>query len=134
MEEDIKNCIDNKFDKIIKTLKWIGTLLVVILVAFGGIIGANTVRSVKNKASIDRYEIAVREMVTKQQLGRIVEFSKIRKELVMAALAGHTEEDIKLLWKKLEDLETFVIEDDYGQYYRSAQDEDYREKVRKQYD
>lgn len=117
MDKDVERYIDGKFESIIKTLKWIGVLLVSILLSFAAVIGANTIRSVKNKSHVVRHEIALQEMVTKKQMSRLIEISRLRKEIIITALGGAQTAEINALWKGLEELENLVAEDDYGIYY-----------------
>lgn len=119
MEHDVEIYINGKFNDIIKTLKWIGILLVSILLSFSAVIGTNTIRSVKNKEKVERHELAIKEMVTKQQMSRLIEVSRLRKEIIMTVL-GDSEADIDALWRELEELERVIVEDDYGIYFRGA--------------
>ena len=115
------------------TLKWGIIILIGILTTFGSVVGANTIRSVKNKKDIDRYKLAIQEMVTKQQMSRLIEFSKIRKDIIKATMSEHSDEELDILWSRLEDIERMVIEDDYGFYLRGVEEESYKDKIKKQY-
>lgn len=125
MSEEVRKYIDKKFENLYTTLRWGTLILITILLGFGTTIGFNTRKSVVNSGNIERHELALKEMVTKQQMERLIEFSTIRKELVMTYFDGEPnreaiEDKIDALWKRLDLVESNVVRDDYGMYFRNA--------------
>jgi IS1 family transposase len=86
-----------------------------------------------NKRDVERHALALQQMVTKQQMERLIEFSKLRKEVVLMALGSSSEEDVNLLWLRLEELESTILRDDYGMYLRGASDGKYKEEIKNRY-
>ena len=121
--------IDSKFDKIISNIKWGVGILITILLVFSSAIGANTIRSLNNKGKVEAHESVLENTVTKSQMERLIQFSNLKKEVVMTVLEGRTEDEIDALWSKLEELEMMVINDDYGVYFRESSTGSYKEKI-----
>lgn len=124
--------IDGKFDKLVVNIRWgIGSVITIMLV-LSTVVGANSLRGVKNRAAIEvnsanivLHSVILSETVTKKQMERLIQFSALKKEIVMMVLEGRTDE-INSLWEELQKLEQTVINDDYG-FYGNV--ESYKERV-----
>jgi heme/copper-type cytochrome/quinol oxidase subunit 2 len=117
--------LDQKFDEL-KTriegyLRWAMGIIIVILLAFAGVISSNTVRSVKNSVQLERHANALNEIVTKQQFIRFFQIQKIKEDIITGMIADSSKAYIKEKFREMNEIERMIIEDDYGEYFNHAQ-------------
>lgn len=108
MDDNIRDYIDSKFDKLTGVLKWIGAALITILMGMGSVVIANKIQVSNQSFKIEVIKSAQDEQLYK--LMWIIELQEIQRDFLKAI---KEDEDINDFLDKLEELEKKVTPNNY---------------------